>query len=149
MRGSDRPGRPKEKCQRKQTDPASARVRVKGCGKSAPGAWQQEPHGKPHREQDRIGTMGASAPAAFSRPVVRVGCMRVLATGLADEWSPRPPLGGPYRTRLTGQLVSLLPPGRFGKQNLKDWDAMWIKVEQFRFDFELLSSGRHAPGASI
>ncbi len=30
-------------------------VRVKGCGKSAPRSWQQERHGKPHREQDRIG----------------------------------------------------------------------------------------------
>ena len=30
-------------------------ARVKGCGKSAPGAWQQDPHGKPHPEQGRIG----------------------------------------------------------------------------------------------
>ncbi len=29
---------------------------MKGCGKSAPRSWQQERHGKPHREQDRIGT---------------------------------------------------------------------------------------------
>ena len=35
-------------------------VRVKGCGKSAPRAWQQERHGKPHREQDRIGAVRAS-----------------------------------------------------------------------------------------
>ena len=32
-----------------------ARVRVKRCGKSAPGDWQPDPHGKPHREQCRIG----------------------------------------------------------------------------------------------
>ena len=31
-------------------------VRVKGCGKSAPRTRQQGRHGKPHREQDRIGT---------------------------------------------------------------------------------------------
>ncbi len=30
-------------------------ARVKGCGKSAPGCWQQGPHGKPHPEQGRIG----------------------------------------------------------------------------------------------
>src|SRR5580698_11195176 len=31
-------------------------VRVKRCGKSAPRVRQRERHGKPHREQDRIGT---------------------------------------------------------------------------------------------
>ena len=31
--------------------PVSARVRVKGCGKSAPGRWRQGSHGKPHSEQ--------------------------------------------------------------------------------------------------
>jgi len=31
-------------------------VRVKGCGKSAPRRRQRGRHGKPHREQDRIGT---------------------------------------------------------------------------------------------
>ena len=34
------------------------RVRVKGCGKSAPRPWQQGRHGKPHREQGRIGVVG-------------------------------------------------------------------------------------------
>jgi hypothetical protein len=35
---------------------------VKRCGKSAPRAWQHERHGKPHREQNRIGaTRGFSA----------------------------------------------------------------------------------------
>jgi hypothetical protein len=31
------------------------RARAKRCGKSAPRPWQQGRHGKPHREQDRIG----------------------------------------------------------------------------------------------
>src|SRR5467141_530623 len=31
-------------------------VRVKRCGKSAPRVRQRKRHGKPHREQDRIGT---------------------------------------------------------------------------------------------
>jgi hypothetical protein len=36
-------------------------ARVKRCGKSAPRAWQHERHGKPHREQNRIGaTQGVS-----------------------------------------------------------------------------------------
>jgi hypothetical protein len=42
-------------------------VRVKGCGKSAPRAWQQVRHGKPHREQNQIGMVGTE----FSR--VQVG----------------------------------------------------------------------------
>ncbi|VXA94817.1 hypothetical protein BOSE127_10049 [Bosea sp. 127] len=32
-------------------------VRVKRCGKSAPRTRQRGRHGKPHREQNRIGTM--------------------------------------------------------------------------------------------
>ena len=36
--------------------PVHGRVRVKGCGKSAPRRRQRGRHGKPHREQDRIGT---------------------------------------------------------------------------------------------
>ena len=32
------------------------RARLKWCGKSAPRSWQQGRHGKPHREQDQIGT---------------------------------------------------------------------------------------------
>ena len=55
--GNARRGRPQGKCHREQTAnlPRGA-ARVKGCGKSAPRTWQQERHGKPHREQDRIGT---------------------------------------------------------------------------------------------
>ncbi len=36
-------------------------ARVKGCGKSAPRPRQRGRHGKPHPEQDRIGTAGPSA----------------------------------------------------------------------------------------
>src|SRR5947209_19067302 len=35
------------------------RVRVKRCGKSAPRLRQRSRHGKPHREQNRIGTANA------------------------------------------------------------------------------------------
>ena len=40
---------------------ARLRVRVKGCGKSAPRRRQRRRHGKPHREQDQVGTT-AQAP---------------------------------------------------------------------------------------
>ena len=48
--------------------PAFAQVRVKGCGKSAPRAWQQGRHGKPHRVQDREGRPGASGPRCGCAP---------------------------------------------------------------------------------
>ena len=66
-----------------------AGVRVKGCGKSAPGAWRQGPHGKPHREQDQIGMTRGFGPSLFRGQIIRVGCTSVLATGATDEWSPR------------------------------------------------------------
>ncbi len=37
--------------------PGVSWVRVKRCGKSAPPAQQWDGHGKPRREQDRIGTV--------------------------------------------------------------------------------------------
>ena len=37
---------------------SGAAVRVKGCGKSAPRAWRQVRHGKPHPEKGRIGGRG-------------------------------------------------------------------------------------------
>ena len=39
-----------------------AKVRVKRCGKSAPRSRQRERHGKPHREQNRIGTARDESP---------------------------------------------------------------------------------------
>jgi hypothetical protein len=52
-----RRGRPQGKCHREQTAGAGqpAKARVKRCGKSAPRVRQRRRHGKPHREQDRIG----------------------------------------------------------------------------------------------
>jgi hypothetical protein len=52
-----------------------AQARVKGCGKSAPGRWQQRSHGKPHPEQGRI---GASRPS-----LARAGVFRSERPGLA------------------------------------------------------------------
>src|SRR5690606_10496168 len=42
--------------------------RVKGGGKGPPRSWQQERHGKPHREQDRIGTARGEHPQGGFRP---------------------------------------------------------------------------------
>ena len=76
---------------------ARGAVRVKGCGKSAPRLRQRRRHGKPHREQDRIGTarrlLLAQAGGDFRDrcpdPAVRVGCPRRQATGVPEEWPSR------------------------------------------------------------
>ena len=89
-------------------------VRVKRCGKSAPRLRQRKRHGKPHREQNRIGTVwnASVAPAAAvfqdrcPDPAVRVGCSKRRATGVPEEWPSRVRLRlAPYRTRLTGRLI--------------------------------------------
>ncbi len=64
-------------------------ARVKGWGKSPPRDWRQERHGKPHREQDRIGMARGATLRAVSSPAIRVGCARRMATCAQDEWSPR------------------------------------------------------------
>src|SRR3954468_8862289 len=92
--------RPQGKCNREQTAAARsvlAAVRVKGCGKSAPRLRQRRWHGKPHREQDQIGT----ATACF-RAAVRVGRVRRAARRVPEEW---PSLRKKDRTRLTGHLT--------------------------------------------
>jgi len=52
------------------------RERAKRCGKSAPRPWQQGRQGKPHREQDRIGTAAIVLSGARRRDV------SVLPSGL-------------------------------------------------------------------
>ena len=67
MPGNARRGRPQGKCHRKQTaGPLGCPARVKGCGKSAPRPRQRGRHGKPHREQNRIGA--ARDAQAFPGP---------------------------------------------------------------------------------
>ena len=65
-------------------------ARVKGCGKSAPRVRRRTRHGKPHREQDRVGTAGRrlGGRAGF-RAAVRVGRTRRPATDVPDEWPSR------------------------------------------------------------
>ncbi len=106
-----RRGRPRESATEIKTAPA-CRVRVKGWGKSPPRTWQQGRHGKPRREQDRIGMTWRASARAVSGLVIRVGCVRRCASAVPDEWLPRSGRPGPYRTRLTGQLaIFLLFPG--------------------------------------
>src|SRR5258707_1472776 len=71
-------------------------VRVKRCGKSAPRLRQRNRHGKPHREQDRIGTATrdcslerAITPQGDVRLAVRVGCSRQRANVVTEEWPSR------------------------------------------------------------
>ena len=83
------------------------RARVKGCGKSAPRDRQRKRHGKPHREQDRIG----AAYGEF-RPAARVDCLSPHASAGLEEWSPiaRTSFRGKGRvdrTRLTGSLATI------------------------------------------
>ena len=65
------------------------RVRVKGWGKSPPHRWQQGWHGKPHREQDRIGTpcFAQAEPACFRVGVSGLVAPRRAAMPAPDEWS--------------------------------------------------------------
>ena len=85
----------------------AGRVRVKRWGKSPPRDRQRKRHGKPHREQDRIGTAREQSRDLCLDPAVRVGCLRRRATGVPDEWPSRGAFAAPpYRTRLTGRLIS-------------------------------------------
>jgi len=65
------------------------RARAKRCGKSAPRPWQQGRQGKPHREQDRIGTAVSARAQGHFRLAVRVGRVRRAARRVPEEWSSR------------------------------------------------------------
>ncbi|QDJ10993.1 Hypothetical protein HVPorG_05023 [Roseomonas mucosa] len=91
--------------------PQPCRVRVKGCGKSAPRPRQRGRHGKPHREQDRIGAAGerggfvrSASAQRFFRLAARVGRVRRVARRVPEEWSSIVREGGD-RTRLTDHLA--------------------------------------------
>src|SRR6185312_6025518 len=66
-------------------------ARVKRCGKSAPRRRQRRRHGKPHREQDRIGAARSCLQLRdrCPDPAVRVGCWRRRVTGVQEEWPSR------------------------------------------------------------
>ena len=68
---------------------------MKRCGKSAPRVRQRNRHGKPHREQDRIGMAtrvvreSENARGSDVRLAVRVGCSRQRASAVPEEWPSR------------------------------------------------------------
>ena len=101
--------------------PRTPGARVKGCGKSAPRTQQCGRQGKPHREQDRIGTTGVRA-----RPVSRLGRPGWLLEAVSND-RPRGMVAtsgvaspGPYKTRLTGRLttsfLNLRPKTEFNRK---------------------------------
>ncbi len=93
-----RRGQPQGKCHRERTASPPRKgggARVKRCGKSAPRVRQRNRHGKPHREQDRIGTAtwavreSDNARGSGVRLAVRVGCSRQCANIVPEEWPSR------------------------------------------------------------
>ena len=100
------PGKVPQKANR--PTPARVTARVKRCGKSAPRFRRRKRHGKPHREQDRIGTARrrkrrpgpVSGSGRPGRLLEAPGNRR--PRGMAVTRRVRPP---PYRTRLTGRLI--------------------------------------------
>jgi len=84
-----RRGRPQGKCHREETASAHAAARVKRCGKSAPRFRQRKRHGKPHREQSRIGMAAGAIPRSVFGSAIRVGCSRRRVSVVPEEWPPR------------------------------------------------------------
>ena len=108
-------GDPRESATENKPPPGLApAARVKRCGKSAPRAWRHERHGKPHREQDRIGAMRGSRtldPSLDHRPgwlLEAAGDGRPRGMAITRRGVP----AAPYRTRLTGRLAADLRQGR-------------------------------------
>lgn len=130
-----RRGRPQGKCHRDETALAGrpTKVRVKRCGKSAPRLRQRRRHGKPHREQDRIGAARApgsvpafagAGPATRRDPDPPPGLVARGAERSAPQMNGR--RGGPIppdRTRLTGQLATNLP-----ERNSRSWEQGRARV---------------------
>ena len=88
-------------------------ARVKRCGKSAPRFRQRKRHGKPHREQNRIGTAtravresdNTAGRCQARRPGRLLEAMcKHCPRGMAVTYRLRK-RAVPYRTRLTGRLI--------------------------------------------
>ena len=126
-----RRGRPQGKRHRKQTAgplaarPSSGKARVKGCGKSAPRGRQRRRHGKPRREQNRIGaTRGATGAA---RPYPLAPPLGLVARGARRRASQR-----------NGRHVGAMNPGHTEPGLQAGWRLL-------RVSFKLGSSGPHLP----
>ena len=84
--GNARRGRPQGKCNRKQT--SSQEGRVKRWGKSPPRSRQRMRHGKPHREQDRVGAprSAPAEPTCFQVGAFGWVALRCPEMAAPDEW---------------------------------------------------------------
>ncbi len=82
-------------------------VRVKRWGKSPPQRRQRLWHGKPHREQCRIGPPRGMSPGPLQPQAGRVGSWSPPATAGREEWSSREerPQGRTSRTESGLQAV--------------------------------------------
>ncbi len=117
-------------------------ARVKRCGKSAPRPWQQGWQGKPHREQDRIGTAGRAVTRrvrGHSRPAVRVGRVRRAATRVPEEWLPlaarqgQNPAYRPSGRRAAGGLIAARHKKICGAERLRP-RRLGVFLAPIRFD---------------
>lgn len=130
--GNARRRRLQGQCHRKQTTSLPHRrisrlARVKGCGKSAPPDWQQDGHGKPHREQDRIGMAYGPVFGLSSGLIARCDRQRSYKmNGRHLCFMHR------YRTRLTGHLTHLIqrPPRRCDSADFARFSAISSEYEK-------------------
>jgi hypothetical protein len=127
-----RRGRPQGQCHRKQTARARPAWRPAGKGETVrqPRPWQQGRHGKPHREQDRIGAAVSQGTGAF--PLCRPGWSREARRKARPRGMVVPHFGAD-RTRLTGRLAfSSLTPGKRSQldpeANETGIDALMLRV---------------------
>jgi antitoxin (DNA-binding transcriptional repressor) of toxin-antitoxin stability system len=137
-----RRGRPQGKCHREETAGAGQLVqaRVKRCGKSAPRLRRRRRHGKPHREQDRIGAarvLGATLASSAILAAARVGCSRHGAIRAPEEWpSRRDPLQTEPGLQAGWQISS---PALFnGREFWHGWVMTTITLEKAQQDLPLL-----------
>jgi hypothetical protein len=111
-------GKVPQRADRRFSPQGSEAVRVKGCGKSAPRRRQRRRHGKPHREQNRIGT-ARDTPPRERRGGPRID-VRIRPSGWVARSAGQPAFQmngrhapglpdqavlAPHRTRLTGRLI--------------------------------------------
>jgi len=143
--GNTRRGRPQGKCHREHTARRGfcLRARVKGCGKSAPRPRRRGRHGKPHREQDRVGAT-ARRPwwtgRPVSGPVARVGRARCPATGIPEEW-PSPGAG-------RGQNPAYRPPPPLSRR-LIHRNVRWMGNPFHCIDLWLRAEGGSQHGGGV
>ena len=105
------------------------KARSKGCGKSAPRPWQQGRHGKPHREQDRIGASRPERGRLDPAGNARVGCWRCLATGTREEWSPIGETRG-QNPAYTAFGMTGCQCGRTGSQLHAEAAEVWSRIAE-------------------